>query len=119
MSRYALLSILTPLLALPLVLCSGCEPLDEAPAAVTSSARDDRGWSPCMGPRPAPCGECPQGQVPLWRYRNPTSWWDWSREAACFDRVTGERKGTPRSPWSRANDGNGTRDDNGRDVTGG
>ncbi len=108
------------LLFLPLLLVSlpACAPEAQssgAPPADSGDAyrrRDDAGWSPCVGARPAGCGRCPAGQNALWRRKA-----DGSIEAACFDENTGEKVGVPRLRIVGGGSGAPV-DDNGREVGG-
>lgn len=108
------LLLLLPLLLVSLPACAPEASVSGAPPADTGDAyrrRDDAGWSPCVGARPAGCGRCPAGQNALWRRKA-----DGSIEAACFDESTGEKVGTPRL---RRVGGDGVPvDDNGREVGG-
>lgn len=76
----------------------GCSAPAEAPApsadtAIEARRRDDDGWSPCVGARPAGCGRCPDGQKAMFRGVPP------NREFGCFD---GAGNKTPSLPAARA-----------------
>ncbi len=89
-----------------------CAEHADAPIADSAAAaREDDGWSPCVGARPSGCGRCPEGQQAKFKGVPP------NRQFGCFDRATGERMpGVPGFRTFAGRDGGVLRDDNGRAV---